>query len=109
MQIPVLFAPILGPSPLRATARRNVPALDKDLPQCSGFVINGDFVPGEMKTDIPLQAADLICWHLQCRYRGGFARTGENRMWYLLKGHDGDLHEWSKEELEDFANALRVP
>jgi len=61
-------------------------------------------VPGKA---IPLQTADLICWHLQCNYRGGFPRTDENRMWYLLKERDGDLHTWSKESLEELAVALQ--
>jgi hypothetical protein len=56
---------------------------------------------GECKSSTPekeigLQAADLICWHLQYNYRGDFPRTDENRMWCLLKPRDGDLHEWSK-------------
>jgi hypothetical protein len=66
---------------------------------------------GECKSSTPekesgLQAADLICWHLQCNYRGDFPRTDENRMWYLLKPRDGDLHEWSKDALKEFANEI---
>ena len=56
--------------------------------------------------EIALQAADLICWHLQCNYRGNFPRTDENRMWYLLKPRDGDLHEWSKDVLQEFADEI---
>jgi len=66
---------------------------------------------GECKSSTPekeigLQAADLISWHLQCNYRGGFPPTDENRMWYLLKRRDGDLHEWSKEVLQEFADEI---
>jgi hypothetical protein len=68
----------------------------------------GDFRSGNPESEIPLQVADLICWHLQCNYRGGFPRTDENRMWCLLKERDGDLHEWSKEGLEEFAAPLRL-
>jgi hypothetical protein len=63
----------------------------------------GEFVPGEMEEIVPLQVADLICWHLQCYYRGGFERTDEDRMWYLLKERDGDLHKWSRERLAELA------
>jgi hypothetical protein len=27
-------------------------------------------------------------------------------MWYLLKPRDGDLHEWSKEVLQEFADEI---
>jgi hypothetical protein len=66
----------------------------------------GDFLPDIPEKEIPLQAADLICWHLQCNYRGGFPRTDENRMWYLLKERDGDLHVWTKETLDEIADVL---
>lgn len=68
----------------------------------------GDCSTGEMEANLPLQAADLLRWHLQ-RYRGGFARTEENRMWYLLKECPGALHEWSRELLDGFAAPCGAP
>jgi hypothetical protein len=66
----------------------------------------GEFVPASMKTQLPLQTADTLCWHIQHYYRGGFKRTEENRMWYLLKERDGDLHVWRRDELQRIADDI---
>jgi hypothetical protein len=79
--------------------------LAAEMPEMSALF--GDFVAKRPESEIALQAADLICWHLQCNFRGNFPRTDESRMWYLLKPRDGDLHEWSKESLQDFADGIR--
>jgi hypothetical protein len=56
--------------------------------------------------EIGLQAADLISWHLQRNYTGKFSRSDEDRMYYLLKERDGDLHEWPKDLLQEFADQI---
>lgn len=66
----------------------------------------GDVIPASMEEELPLQAADALCWHLQCYYRGGYSRIEENRMWYLLKERDGDLHEWTTDELKHVADQI---
>ncbi len=78
-----------------------IPRMLADEPEVSELL--GECVSADPEKEIPLQAADLICWHLQCKYRGGFSRADENRMWCLLNSRDVDLHEWTKEVLDDFA------
>jgi hypothetical protein len=66
----------------------------------------GDLTADSPESRLPLQAADVLCWHLQRYYRGVYDRTEENRMWYLLKERDGAIHRWKREELEDFMGDL---
>jgi hypothetical protein len=60
----------------------------------------GDLIPASPELQLPLQAADVMCWHLQRYYSRSFHRTEENRMWYLLKERDGAIHDWDRDELE---------
>jgi hypothetical protein len=66
----------------------------------------GSLRSASMKRLLPLQAADVICWYLQRYYSKQFTRIDENRMWYLLKERDGDLHDWSSDALEEVAQGL---
>jgi hypothetical protein len=66
----------------------------------------GELIPASMEAELPLQAADVLCWHLQRYYTGTFDRTDENRMWMLLKERDGELRTWTKEELETVGKGL---
>jgi hypothetical protein len=67
----------------------------------------GGLVTASPPLQLPLQCADVLCWHLQRYYSGAFDRTEENRMWYLLKERDGAIHKWEREDLEVFVKALR--
>jgi hypothetical protein len=60
----------------------------------------GNIRIGRMEAEIPLQAADVMCWHIQRYFSGVFDRTLEDRMWYLLKERTGVMHYWKREELE---------
>jgi len=60
----------------------------------------GNIRIGKMDTEVPLQAADVLCWHIQRYFSGVFDRTLEDRMWYLLKERTGVMHYWKREELE---------
>ena len=62
----------------------------------------------QMKTCLPLQAADVLCWHLQRYFSGSFNRTEENRMWYLLKERTGFLRRWKRDELESVSRDLEM-
>jgi hypothetical protein len=76
---------------------------EQHQPELSSLV--GDLIPASMEDLLPLQAADVLCWHLQRYYaeKGYRDRTIENRGWYLLKERDGHLHTWERSELEEFA------
>jgi hypothetical protein len=67
----------------------------------------GNLIPASPQLQLPLQSADVLCWHLQRYYSGTFDRTEESRMWYLLKERDGAIHNWEREDLEVFVKALR--
>jgi hypothetical protein len=66
----------------------------------------GDLIPASMEDQLPLQAADVLCWHLQRYYTKNFDREIESRMWRLLKERDGHLHVWTKSELKEIAERL---
>jgi hypothetical protein len=67
----------------------------------------GGLITASPQLHLPLQPADVLCWHLQRYYSGTFDRTEENRMWYILKERDGAIHNWKREDLEFFVTALR--
>lgn len=68
----------------------------------------GGLTSASMEVELPLQAADVLCWHLQRYYRGRFSRTDENRMWWLLKERDGDLYVWERPALQEVADAIAL-
>lgn len=68
----------------------------------------GKLVPGSMEDQIPLQAADLLGWHMQRYYARTLERVDESRLWMLTKERDGHTHEWQRPELEQLAERLRL-
>jgi hypothetical protein len=84
----------------------------KDLPQWLGArqpsLVGkmGDIIPASMDSRLPLQAADVLCWHLQ-RY---FAKTSTpmdtRRRKSLAAGRDGYEDVWSREQLEKIADIV---
>jgi hypothetical protein len=60
----------------------------------------GTVTVGEMETCLPLQAADVLCWHIQRYFSGKYSRLDEGRMWSLLKERDGVLHHWERGDLD---------
>jgi hypothetical protein len=59
----------------------------------------GDLFPGDMTRMLPLQAADLVCWHCQ-RFLSGKADSAD-RMRLDKLGKNGYRHEYSRSDLED--------
>lgn len=66
----------------------------------------GDLIAAPMQSCLPLQMADLLCWHLQRYYAKTFDRTDESRIWKLTKERDGHLHQWERADLEQLAKGL---
>jgi hypothetical protein len=79
---------------------------DQRQPELSALV--GDLIPASMENVLPLQAAEVLCWHLQRYYAKNLDRTIENRAWYLLKERDGYLHTWERSEIEGVARGLGI-
>ena len=69
----------------------------------------GEFEPITMKDCLPLQAADVLCWHFQRYYRSErMERIDETRL-ALLGESIGHNHDWSREDLEGMATRLFKP
>lgn len=68
----------------------------------------GGVFPAPMETKLPLQAADVLLWHLQRYYAKTYDRIDERRIWMLTKERDGYLHEWERSELEDMATKFGI-
>jgi Protein of unknown function (DUF3800) len=70
----------------------------------------GNIVQASLKDQIPLQAADALCWHMQ-RYhyhrlnpeKKNMDRSDESRMWYLLK----ERHGWSQMMEEELLRDMK--
>jgi hypothetical protein len=60
----------------------------------------GDVIPGDMETRLPLQAADVLCWHRQ-RKLSGKADTVDLKRLRLLYGRAAkpDEHKWTTKQL----------
>jgi hypothetical protein len=71
------------------------------------FPLFGDLLPGDMEIQLPLQAADVLCWHIQKSYAKTFDRVEEGRIALLCNDRDGETHEWERSELETMANNLK--
>ena len=69
----------------------------------------GELIPGSMEDRLPLQAADVLCWHLQRHYAaqvtGKPDRIDEHRL-KLLGETQGHLHEYSLADMEKFFERL---
>jgi hypothetical protein len=68
----------------------------------------GEVRPAPMETTLPLQASDVLLWHLQRYFAKKYDRVDERRIWMLTKERDGHLHEWERFELEEMAQKLGV-
>lgn len=64
----------------------------------------GTIIPGD-KERVPLQAADVLCWHAQRAELKTLDRTGMKRLLKLAKG-TGSAHVWSDKEIEDLDSAF---
>lgn len=64
----------------------------------------GELLPASMEQQLPLQAADVLCWHLQRFYSKKVDRTEERRVRLLLA--ECNVHEWKRAELESIGLAM---
>jgi hypothetical protein len=66
----------------------------------------GELIPATMETRLPLQAADIVLWHMQRFYANTMDTTDERRLNVLMKDTDGIPHEWKRSDLERFTDSL---
>jgi hypothetical protein len=62
----------------------------------------GDLIPASMEKRLPLQAADVLCWHFQRFFGGRMNRIDEGRL-ARLGDKIGKHHQWKREDLEHLA------
>jgi hypothetical protein len=65
----------------------------------------GDMIPGEMEKELPLQAADLLCWHMQRYFANKMNCVNESRLWYLGES-SGICHQFTCKDLQEIANNI---
>ena len=61
----------------------------------------GDFIPGG-KSRVPLQAADLLCWHAQAATAGTLSASDLSR-YSRLEGRRGLRRQYTNDEVSEFA------
>ena len=66
----------------------------------------GNLTPASMEESLPLQAADVLCWHLQRYYSKTMDRLDERRLAMLANDTDGYVHSWEVRDLEQLAERL---
>jgi hypothetical protein len=69
-----------------------------DAPETASLI--GNITVSQMEKCLPLQAADVLCWHIQRYFSRKYTRLDESRMWYLLKERDGAMHHWKHGDLD---------
>ena len=74
----------------------------KDSPGYPLAHLVGEVIPASMEERNPLQAADALAWHERRFVENG---TRDRNFFRLLKGNLY-IHEYKKEELEEFINGL---
>lgn len=65
----------------------------------------GDLIPANMEDRVPLQAADVLCWHLQKHYSNAVEPEDVSNL-NLLMESSGTGHTWTEKELEEFASNI---
>jgi hypothetical protein len=66
----------------------------------------GELIPATMEERLPLQAADVLCWHFQRFYAKTMDTTDERRLGILTTDTAGYPHTWERGELEEFTERL---
>jgi hypothetical protein len=67
----------------------------------------GEMIPGG-KNDIPLQAADVLCWHTIRARRPETMDLADRRRYGLIARRKGTFQELSNEQIEQLAQALNL-
>ena len=65
----------------------------------------GDLIPASMQERLPLQAADLLCWHLQ-RIKSKNADAEDQRNWNRLGDTSGGILPISADELVQISSRV---
>jgi hypothetical protein len=83
-----------------ADIQANLSTIDPDL-----ALLIGDLIPANMEDRVPLQCADVFLWHVQRQSSDKMRLADERRYAMLLRSGalEGDLHEWSRSDLEIMA------
>jgi hypothetical protein len=71
--------------------------LKHEYPQLEKLM--GDIIPASMDDRLPLQAADVLCWHQQKSIAGTEEKEDNKRLIGLLGDTDGFPHRWEREDL----------
>ena len=62
----------------------------------------GELIPATMEERLPLQAADLLCWHIQRYYANTMDAVDQRRLAVLMHDLDGYPHTWERKDIEEF-------
>jgi len=66
----------------------------------------GELIPGTPEDRLPLQAADLLCWHMQRHFAKTLDNEDQRRLNILTTDLHGEPHAWTQENLERFTENL---
>jgi hypothetical protein len=66
----------------------------------------GELKPATMEERIPLQAADLLLWHMQRHYAKTLDQVDQRRLGILVEDLKGNPHEWTRSELGQMTSRL---
>jgi hypothetical protein len=70
--------------------------------------IAGELIIKKMEDEPALQAADVLCWHLQRYYAKTMERIDEGRLALMVNDTSGHLHRWEKEEVIQLSDKFRA-
>ena len=77
--------------------------LEDAYPQLKGMM--GEIIPACMENRLPLQCADVICWHQQRHYAKTAHRADYKRL-MRLGDIDGHTHQWELKDLWGIADRI---
>jgi hypothetical protein len=80
-------------------------AFDKSSPHLGELL--GDVIPAG-KDRIPLQAADVLCWHSQ-RATAKTLEGPDIGRWAALSERPGERHNWTRDEVHELTNTWSQP
>jgi hypothetical protein len=65
-----------------------------------------ELIPATMELRLPLQAADVLCWHMQRHFAKTLVTEDQRRLTVLTTELDGYPHTWNRDELEQFTESI---
>jgi hypothetical protein len=81
-----------------------LPQVLRDLGKGHLTPLMGTIIPGDIER-IPIQAADVLCWHTQRAQLHTLDRVGMHRISQLVSG-GGYAHDWTNKEIHTLDRAL---